>query len=171
MDRSASCVESATEPLEAYKKFAPALLRKAERILCNREDAGDVVQSLFAELIQRGGPLDLPLLYRAVSNRCLNMIRDRKNRERLLAREEPALRGAARVRCDEAVIGLDLLLKLSARLDARDMEVLVCRYVDDMGVEEIAAAIGQSRKTVGKRLARIRDQVAALVTAAGTVAQ
>ena len=164
-------MESATEPLEAYEKFAPALLRKAERILCNREDAGDVVQSLFAELIQRGGPLDLPLLYRAVSNRCLNMIRDRKNRERLLAREEPALRGAARVRCDEAVIGLDLLLKLSARLDARDMEVLVCRYVDDMGVEEIAAAIGQSRKTVGKRLARIRDQVAALVTAAGTVAQ
>jgi RNA polymerase sigma factor (sigma-70 family) len=158
-------VESATEPLEAYKKFAPALLRKAERILCNRDDAGDVVQSLFAELIQRGGPLELPLLYRAVSNRCLNMIRDRKNRERLLAREEPTLRGAARVRCDDAVIGLDLLCKLSANLDARDMEVLVCRYVDDMGVEEIAAAVGQSRKTVGKRLARIRDQVAALATA------
>ncbi len=163
-------MESATDPLEAYKKFAPALLRKAERILCNREDAGDVVQSLFAELIQRGGSLDLPLLYRAVSNRCLNMIRDRQNRDRLLAREEPTLRGTARVRCDEVVIGLDFLLKLSARLDARHMEVLVCRYVDDMGVEEIAAAVGQSRKTVGKRLARIRDEVAALVASAGAVA-
>lgn len=160
-------MESATDPLEAYRLYGPALLRKAERILANREDARDVVQALFAELIGRGGDrFDLPLLYRAVSNRCLNLIRDRKNRDRLLAREEPGLRGAARVRCDEAVIGLDLLCKLSARLDERHMEVLVARYVDDMGVEEIALAVGQSRKTIGKRLARIRAEVAALMKAA-----
>ena len=158
-------MEPATDPLEAYRTFGPALLRKAERMLSNREDASDVVQTLFAELIQRGGRIELPLLYRAVTNRCLNMIRDRKNRERLLAREEPTLRGMARLRCDDAVIGLDLLLKLSARLDSKHMEVLVCRYVDDMGVEEIAAVVGQSRKTVGKRLARIRQEVAALIEA------
>jgi RNA polymerase sigma-70 factor (ECF subfamily) len=159
-------VEPATDPLAAYRLYGPALLRKAERVLASREDARDVVQSLFTELVQRGaGPLDLPLLYRAVTNRCLNLIRDRKNRARLLAREEPAMRGVARVRCDEAVIGLDLLCKLSARLDRAHMEVLVCRYVDDMGVEEIAALVGLSRKTVGKRLARIRAEVAALVGA------
>jgi RNA polymerase sigma-70 factor (ECF subfamily) len=166
-------VEPATDPLEAYRLYGPALLRKAERVLANSDDASDVVQTLFAELIGRGGErFELPLLYRAVTNRCLNMIRDRKNRERLLAREEPALRGMARVRCDDAVVGLDLLCKLSARLDARHMEVLVCRYVDDMGVEEIAQLVGQSRKTVGKRLARIRDEVAALVGGeAGAVAR
>jgi RNA polymerase sigma-70 factor (ECF subfamily) len=168
-------VEPATDPLEAYRLYGPALLRKAERVLANADDARDVVQTLFAELIGRGGArerFELPLLYRAVTNRCLNMIRDRKNRERLLAREEPALRGMARVRCDDAVVGLDLLCKLSARLDARHMEVLVCRYVDDMGVEEIAQLVGQSRKTVGKRLARIRDEVAALVGGgAGAVAR
>jgi RNA polymerase sigma-70 factor (ECF subfamily) len=159
-------VESATDPLQAYRLYGPALLRKAERMLANRDDASDVVQTLFAEIVGRGSErVDLPLLYRAVTNRCLNMIRDRKNRDRLLAREEPALRGMARVRCDDAVIGLDLLCKLAGRLDGKHMEVLVCRYVDDMGVEEIAAMIGQSRKTVGKRLARIRDQVAELVGA------
>lgn len=166
-------MEPATDPLEAYRLYGPALLRKAERVLANSDDASDVVQTLFAELIGRGGErFELPLLYRAVTNRCLNMIRDRKNRERLLAREEPALRGMARVRCDDAVVGLDLLCKLSTRLDARHMEVLVCRYVDDMGVEEIAQLVGQSRKTVGKRLARIRDEVAALVGGgAGAVAR
>ncbi len=159
-------MESATDPLQAYRLYGPALLRKAERMLANRDDASDVVQTLFAEIVGRGSErVDLPLLYRAVTNRCLNMIRDRKNRDRLLAREEPALRGMARVRCDDAVIGLDLLCKLASRLDGKHMEVLVCRYVDDMGVEEIAAMIGQSRKTVGKRLARIRDQVAELVGA------
>ena len=159
-------MESATDPLQAYRLYGPALLRKAERMLANREDASDVVQTLFVEIVGRGSErVDLPLLYRAVTNRCLNMIRDRKNRDRLLAREEPALRGMARMRCDDAVIGLDLLCKLAGRLDGKHMEVLVCRYVDDMGVEEIAAMIGQSRKTVGKRLARIRDQVAELVGA------
>ena len=159
-------MESATDPLQAYRLYGPALLRKAERMLANREDASDVVQTLFVEIVGQGSQrVDLPLLYRAVTNRCLNMIRDRKNRDRLLAREEPALRGMARVRCDDAVIGLDLLCKLAGRLDGKHMEVLVCRYVDDMGVEEIAAMIGQSRKTVGKRLARIRDQVAELVGA------
>ena len=165
-------MEPATDPLEAYRLYGPALLRKAERMLCSREDAGDVVQSLFVELVARGAErVELPLLYRAVTNRCLNMIRDRNKRERLLARQEPALRGAARVRCDDAVIGVDLLCKLSARLDGKHMEVLVCRYVDDMGVEEIAALVGQSRKTIGKRLARIRDEVAALVGAAREVAR
>ncbi len=165
-------MEPATDPQEAYRLYGPALLRKAERVLANSDDARDVVHSLFAELIGRGGErFELPLLYRAVTNRCLNMIRDRKNRDRLLAREEPALRGMARVRCDDAVVGLDLLCKLSARLDARHMEVLVCRYLDDMGVEEIAVVVGQSRKTVGKRLARIRDEVAALVGGARAVAR
>jgi RNA polymerase sigma-70 factor (ECF subfamily) len=153
-------VEPATE---AYRLYGPALLRKAERVLGNREDAGDVVQSLFAELIQRGeARVELSYLYRAVTNRCLNLIRDRKTRDRLLEREQPVLRGPARVRCDDAVIGLDLLCKLSTRLDAKHMEVLVCRYVDDMGIEEIALAIGQSRKTIGKRLARIREAVVAI---------
>ncbi len=139
------------------------MLRKAERILASREDAGDVVQSLFVDLVERGVErVELAYLYRAVTNRCLNLIRDRRNRDRLLERQQAALRGPARVRCDDAVIGLDLLIKLSGRLDARHMEVLVCRFLDDMSHEEIAELVGASRKTVGKRLDRIRSQVAAL---------
>ena len=150
-------------PPDAYRHYGPAMLRKAERILGNREDAGDVVQSLFVDLVERGVErVELPYLYRAVTNRCLNVIRDRRNRERLLDRQEAALRGPARVRCDDEVIGLDLLLKLGGRLDARHLEVLVCRFVDDMSQDEIAELLGTSRKTVGKRLDRIRGQVAEL---------
>jgi DNA-binding transcriptional regulator LsrR (DeoR family) len=42
------------------------------------------------------------------------------------------------------------------------MEVLVARFVDDMTQDEIAAHLGLSRKTIGKRLDRIRDEVIAL---------
>ena len=159
-------MEAAGEPLsppDAYRRYGPAVLRKAERILQNRADAGDVVQSLFVDLFERGVErVELPYLYRAVTNRCLNFLRDRRNRDRLLERQEGALRGIARVRCDDAVIGLDLLIKLSARLDGNHMEILICRFLDDMSQDEIAELVGASRKTVGKRLQRIRDQVAEL---------
>jgi len=148
------------------------MLRKAERILQNREDAGDVVQSLFVDLVERGvDRLELPYLYRAVTNRCLNLIRDRRNRDRLLERQQAALRGPARVRCDDAVIGLDLLVRLGGQLDRKHLEVLVCRYVDDMSVEQIAELHGTSRKTIGNRLRRIRERVALLVGSRGPAAQ
>lgn len=165
---------AASSPLsapEAYQRHGAAIRRKAERILQNREDAGDVVQQLFVDLVERGVErVDLPYLYRAVTNRCLNFIRDQRNRERLLERQEVALRGPVRVRCDDQVIGLDLLCRLSGALDDRHLEVLVCRYVDDMTQDEIAALCRTSRKTIGKRLQRIREEVASLGGAAAAIA-
>ena len=157
----------ASDPQSAYRTFGPALIRKAERILRNRDDAVDVVHALFVDLVHRPPPaMDLPYLYRAVTNRCLNVVRDRATRERLLAREEPGLGGGGRVRCDEEIIGLELMTHLAARLDERHMQVLVCRFVDDMTQDEIAEHLGTSRKTVGKRLAHIRDELIAIGEAA-----
>ncbi len=147
----------------AYRRYGPALVRKAERILQNSDDADDIVQTLFLELMQkRRANLELRYLYRAVGNRCINVLRDRKNRARLLERQQEVLRGPVRTRCDDEVIGLDLLAKLSDRLDRKCLDVLICRYWDDMTQEEIAAFIGTSRKTVGKRLQKIRLQVGML---------
>ena len=106
--------------------------------------------------------MDLPYLYRAVTNRCLNAIRDAGTRARLLAAAADELAPAPRTRCDDVAIGADLLVRLGDALDTGHMEVLVARYVDDLTQDEIGAQLGLSRKTVGKRLARIRDQVVAL---------
>lgn len=149
--------------MQAYKRYGRALLRKAERILQNREDARDIVQGVFVEMLQRGQTdADLAYLYRAVTTRCLNLVRDRKRRAELLARQDPALRGVVRTGCEEVVLGLDLLAKLARRLDRRSLEVIVCHYYDDMTQEETAAHLGISRKTVGKRLAKVRAEVRAL---------
>ena len=159
---SACSVEPASDPQTAYQKYGPALVRKAERILRSRDDATDVVHSLFVDLIQRRvDTVDLPYLYRAVTNRCLNQIRDHATRARLL--EQNPVAPVARVRCDDAVIGGQLLVQLAERLDANHMEVLVARFVDDLTQDEIAAHLGVSRKTVGKRLAAIRTAVIGLV--------
>jgi RNA polymerase sigma factor (sigma-70 family) len=145
---------------DAYHRHGPALLRKAERILQNPDDAGDILHSLFLDLMSRSNAnVELPYLYRAIGNRCINFLRDRGNRARLLEREQPALRGPVRTRCDEQVIGLDLLAKLAHALDEKSLEILICCYWDDMTQEEVAGFLGTSRKTVGKRLKKIRDAV------------
>ncbi len=149
--------------MKLYERYGQALVRKAERMLCNHEDALDTVQGLFVDLWQRGQTeADLAYLYRCITNRCLNQLRDQRNRARLLAQQEPALRGPVRIRCDDRVVGLDLLLKLMAELDRKSQEILVYRYVDELGQEEIAMMVGLSRKSVGKRLERIQRTVAKL---------
>ncbi len=154
--------------MELYRRYGPALVRKATRMLGNREDARDAVQGLFVDLLDRTLPVELraegapegalPYLYRALTNRCLNQLRDARTRARLLAREEGLLH-PTRLRCEDAIVSLDVLTKLCARLDPKVAEVLVYRYVDDLTQEEIARLCGTSRKTVNARLAKIQQAV------------
>ncbi len=158
-------MEPVGDPQTAYRAYGPALVRKAERILRSREDAVDVVHALFVDLIPRWSrDVDLPYLYRAVTNRCLNLLRDGKTRARLLEQQPPVPQ--ARVRLEDEVVGTKLIAQLTERLDQGHLEVLVCRFVDDMTQEEIADHLGLSRKTIGKRLERIRAEVLALREAA-----
>ena len=132
-------------------------------MLRSREDAVDVVHALFVDLIPTWtSAVDLPYLYRAVTNRCLNLVRDRGTRARLLEREATAAAPLGRVRLDDEVVGVALLAALTEQLDDAHLQVLVCRFIDDMTQEEIAGHLGVSRKTVGKRLDRIRETVTAL---------
>jgi RNA polymerase sigma-70 factor (ECF subfamily) len=149
--------------MEAYERHGRALLRKAERMLQSRADAQDVVHALFVDLLARGETKpDLPLLYRALTNRCLTFLRDEKNRARLLAEHDDALRGPIRTREGDRVIDMDLLLKLTRMLDEPTLEVLACRFFDDMTQEEAAAFLGVSRKTIQNRLDVIHEAVGRL---------
>lgn len=153
--------------MESYRRYGPALVRKARRMLGSDSDAQDVVQGLFVDLLASSSresarahpPLELPYLYRAVTHRCLSLLRDEKNRARLLAQHEPALRGQARTRCDDELVGFDLLTKLAQVLSARETEVLVYRYFDDLSQDEISELCGVSRKTIGKDLEQVREAV------------
>jgi RNA polymerase sigma-70 factor (ECF subfamily) len=131
--------------------------------LRSREDAIDVVHALFTDLIPRwNNSVDLPYLYRAVTNRCCNVLRDRTTRARLLEREQTIAAPIGRVRLDDQVVGVGLLAALAEKLDEVHMQVLVARFVDDMTQDEMSEHLGVSRKTIGKRLDRIRETVIAL---------
>jgi len=148
---------------DAYQRYGRALVRKAERILRSREDAQDMVQGLFVDMLENPSPtLDLPYLYRATTHRCLSYVRDEKNRARLLERESVTLTGAPRTRCDDRALDMDLLVKLTKVLDDQTLEILFYRYFDDMTQEEIATQLSLSRKTIGKKLDDITEAVRTL---------
>lgn len=149
----------ANDTAEAYRRYGPALVRKAERILLSGDDARDIVHGVFVELIRKGETPELPYLYRAVTTRCLNLLRDAGNRRRLLEQQTPALRGPVRTRCDDRVISLDVLDKLMGALDQKHMDVVVCLFIDDMSQDQAADVLAVSRKTIGKRVATIREKL------------
>jgi len=146
-----------------YRTHGPALVRKAERVLRSRDDASDVVHAVFADLLPRwDASIDLPYLYRAVTNRCLNLLRDRTTRARLLERDHASACPVGRVALADEVVGVGLIAQLVDRLDEAHQGVLIGRFIDDLTQDELADTLGVSRKTIGKRLDHIRDEVIAL---------
>ncbi|MCP4678586.1 MAG: sigma-70 family RNA polymerase sigma factor [Deltaproteobacteria bacterium] len=144
--------------MNSYNKYGPALLRKCERMLGNAYDAEDVVQSLFVDLLRKKKTeVDLPYLYRAVTNRCITILRKRKNHRRLLENQQEALHAPPRTMLDNRTISLDLLTKLAKKLDKKSLEILVYRYLDDLNLEEIARLTALSRPTIHKRLLKVRQ--------------
>jgi len=145
--------------MDLYRRYGPALCRKCERMLGNRDDAEDIVQGLFVDLLKKGVEEEsLSYLYRAVTNRCLNLIRNRKKRRALLERNTREQLLPARTLLEDNVVGFELLGRLVARLDRRSSEILVYRYLDDLTQDEIAETMNLSRKTVGKRLKKISSE-------------
>lgn len=153
---------------DLYQRYGPALRRKAERMLGSTEDAEDVVQTVFIDLMAKRRPaatLTLPYLYRAVTTRCINRIRDGRRRRELLERHGTASILLRDGDLSERVITLDLLTRLLDRLEGPLADVFVYLYLDHLSQAEVAELMATSRKTVGHRVVRIREALAELLEA------
>ncbi|MEQ1567535.1 MAG: RNA polymerase sigma factor [Myxococcota bacterium] len=152
--------------MDLYTRYGPALRRKCERILASREEAEDVVQALFIDLIDAGrADVTLGYLFRAATHRCLNRLRDVRRRAQLLERHGEVVLGGTVPPVDGRVLDLDLLVRLLDQLDEETSEILVLRYLDRLEHQEIADLVGRSRRTVGTRLADIRSRLERLAEA------
>ncbi|MCB9779700.1 MAG: sigma-70 family RNA polymerase sigma factor [Alphaproteobacteria bacterium] len=150
-----------------YLRTAPALLRKCERLLGSRADAEDIVQQLFVDLIRRGRTdVELPYLYRAATTRSLNRIRDHKRRRALVEQHGDDLLYRQPARIDDRVLSQALIVRLVEALDDDHAEVLALHFVDGLDQGEVADLLGVSRRTVVKRVGRIRDAAARLAEGA-----
>src|SRR3954469_15172668 len=72
-----------------YRSHGHAVFRRALRLLQNEEDARDVLQDVFVELQRKGERFEgkssiSTYLYSVTTHACLNWLRNRRTRARLL---------------------------------------------------------------------------------------
>jgi RNA polymerase sigma factor (sigma-70 family) len=147
-----------------YRRYSASVVRRASQILRSSDDACEVLQEVFARLIARPDMLrraDHPatFLYVATTNACLNRLRDRRNRERLVEREVlPWIDELAPGSNQDRAIALDLL----AKLPEDEASAAIYYYLDGMTHTEIAGALGCSRRHVGDLLERVQSHARGL---------
>ena len=143
-----------------YREHGHVVLRRARDLLRSDAEARDACQEIFLELLQRPGQLTgvtrlTAWLYQVTTHHCLNKLRNRRGRLRLLAELDP--------RSEEVPARADQLAQVRALLERLPEplgEVAVYHYLDGMTYDEIAGLLGCSRRQVGYLIERLRAAVA-----------
>jgi RNA polymerase sigma factor (sigma-70 family) len=151
---------------EIYRRHAPAVLRRARRLLGNGADAQEALQDVFASLAARpqqyGGAASMTtFLYSMTTHLCLNRLRDSRRRAELLDGRSLAT-PVAQPDGERAAI----VRQLVARMPEELAVAAVHHYLDEMTHEEIAGLLGCSRRHVGDLIVRARAWIAAQEAAA-----
>lgn len=147
--------EHAEEAARLYRTYGPAVYRRCLRLLRDAELARDATQDVFVQLIRQwttatAPELVLAWIYRVATNRCLNLLRTaRRHGETPLP-----LAPAAAVQYGTADPQRLVAQEVLCRFDPTTQAVAVGVFVDGMDHEELARALGISRRTVSRRLDR-----------------
>jgi RNA polymerase sigma-70 factor (ECF subfamily) len=144
-----------------YKRYGPMVLRRCRRLLRDEEEAWDVAQDVFVQLLRHRTRLTdqypSSLLYRMATNLCLNRIRDRK-RAPALPGDEVLHQIAVRDERD-APLMLDRLFR---RHPASTRTMAVLHYLDGLTLEQVARECQMSVSGVRKRLRGLRSSLQAM---------
>jgi len=141
---------------ELYRTWGPAIYRRCLRLLRDQEAARDATQEVFRKALSSPGKLAdpdtaLPFIYRVATNHCLN---ERRNAGR---RGETELMDLDVASDHPAFPQRRLVQRVLSRFDAKTQSIAVGVLVDGMEHEEVADALGISRKTVSRKLARFLE--------------
>jgi RNA polymerase sigma-70 factor (ECF subfamily) len=141
-----------------YRSHGHLVLRRSRRLLGDEEDAREVLHDVFASLVDRPSQLrdeaaPTTWLYAATTHACLNFLRNKRTRARLLTARDTS--DVAPGTPEATSILRDLLTRLPDEL----AQVAVYYYADEMTHAEIAGVLGCSRRRVGDLLERLNEAV------------
>ncbi len=159
--------------LEAiFSEHSRLVYRSAYSVTGSAQDAEDVVQTLFLQLLRRGFPPGLrdnpkAYLYRAAVNLALNAVKSRRRRDAAVdaARLEIAVDTPEDDRSNPEGDLRERLVTAMAQLNPRAVEMLVLRYEHDCTEAEIGRLLGTSRGVVAITLFRARARLKKLLRA------
>src|SRR5579871_3079509 len=144
---------------ELYTQYGGTVYGRCLYILRDAAKAEDAMQDVFAKALTHFGEFraeasPLTWLTRIATHHCLNLLRaERAPWHQRFAREARA-RGEGQGG-PQLVEDRDAARKLLAGLDLETQQAAIHYFVDEMTLDEVAAAIGRSVPTVRKRLAAV----------------
>jgi RNA polymerase sigma-70 factor (ECF subfamily) len=140
---------------DLYREHGAVVYRRCLRLLGNVEAARDATQEVFLRLVRdeellADRPDLVPWLYRVATNHCLNLRRDARHHG------ETPLEDGEEVVGEQAGDALDAIVvqRLLARFDVVTQAIAVAILVDEQEHEDVAAALGLSRRTMARKLER-----------------
>jgi RNA polymerase sigma factor (sigma-70 family) len=140
-----------------YRQYGHSVLRRAEQILGNHDEAAEVLQEMFLALVARpdqfaGRSSPSTFLYAITTHACLSRLRKRRNRVRLIDEQIRPWSTDIDPRTPEATA---IVRSVLAQLPDEDARAAVYYYIDGLTHAEIAEVLGCSRRHVGDVLSRL----------------
>lgn len=143
---------------QLFERYHPVVFRRCLALLHHEHDAEEAVQEVFVAALSGLGRFRLhasPLtwLYAVATRHCLQRLRNARTRSLkavlLVTDASHAPELSVAVELEDALRGLEL----------GELELVVLAWRDGLTQEEIATVTRQSRKTVGKKLARLATRL------------
>jgi RNA polymerase sigma-70 factor (ECF subfamily) len=147
--------DSAIDVDALFARYGPMVLRRCRQLLRNEDEAMDIAQDVFVQLVRHKGRLHdsypSSLLHRIATNLSLNRIRATRR-----ARNVPAEGLLDRIACFDNLDAPLILDRLFGRQPESTRTMAVLHYVDGMTFEQVASECGMSVSGVRKRLRGLR---------------
>lgn len=174
--RMSAAETAVSEPLNApmsdeldrmYREFAPLVYRTAWGVLGNREDADDVVQTVFIKLLGRESLANIrnlkAYLYKAAVTASISVLRAKRRRPILV--DDAALLEVPTPSRDSSFDEetYERLSRAIEKLSADAAAVVLLRYLQNKSLTDIAKELGLSPAAVALRLFRSRARLRALL--------
>jgi RNA polymerase sigma-70 factor (ECF subfamily) len=151
---------------ELSRRYRDRYSRFAVRMVGNRDDAEDVLQSAFIRAYRaldrcRDRSRFGAWLYQIVANECRTFVIRRARRERRLVRDELQLRGAAVDVMNDENETLEEVERAVQQLDVEQREAFLMKHVEQLSYEEMAEITGDGisalKMRVKRACARLRE--------------
>lgn len=151
-------------PESLYRRHRPGLVNLASVMLDDREQAAEVVQDAFAELITGWHTIDpdraLAYLYRSVINRSRSWLRRRRTARSFRA-DALMMEPGADVQVIRVAVYTQVAAAVRALTPAQE-HVVVLRYYRELSVADTSAALGMSENAVNVNLHRALKTLSSL---------
>jgi RNA polymerase sigma-70 factor (ECF subfamily) len=141
-----------------FQSFGPAILRRCTRLLRDSADAEDATQEVFLKVCRYLDRLPkdqsgLPWVYQIATSVCLNRMRSRARSEKATQKIPEAQATSLAATLEDQQLARAVL----ARFDERTSLIAVYHLVDGMTQDEVAAALGLTRRTVYSHLTKFLE--------------